>query len=451
MVGEKRTEVNIRHLLEDLRDAYPMGSTEEVVLTELVSNALDAGAGRIEFDFDRVLASVSVVDDGRGMTWEEFVKYHDIAESGKGRGSGIGFAGVGAKLALLISRAVYTETVGPDGKFAAVWRLLGDRHAVWREVPPLGRVKGTRGTAVELRLVDPNSPLLDSEFVSQKLLEHFLPFFVPGLHSFLQRVYGRVVSFRVGRRIPALSKGHPLAEGTVKELDEGAVVVSRRHRGEPEFYLCTHGKVILRGWESLGVAVEGLGGIIGIAEVPGLVRILSLNKCDVLRDKESLRVFRKLRKAVGQAVLRLLEEMGVLTRSEEGRSTDLVRELSQIFSGLVKTYPELKVLFGRDGGLHRSYKARVFRKSVGLSKGTPAVSSGLAVEFGSLGEEVLSAVISRKVILNKDHPALKRARAGDAEGLASVVGMACALSRFVDRPYDLIEDALKIWGRGKRR
>src|SRR5437667_121017 len=36
------TRVDLLHLLEDLRDAYP-GATEETILTEIVANALDSG------------------------------------------------------------------------------------------------------------------------------------------------------------------------------------------------------------------------------------------------------------------------------------------------------------------------------------------------------------------------------------------------------------------------
>ena len=40
LVGE--TRVDLLHLLEDLRDAYP-GAAEETILTEIVANALDSG------------------------------------------------------------------------------------------------------------------------------------------------------------------------------------------------------------------------------------------------------------------------------------------------------------------------------------------------------------------------------------------------------------------------
>ena len=40
------TRVNLRHLLEDIRDTYPF-PVDEVILTELVANALDSGASEI--------------------------------------------------------------------------------------------------------------------------------------------------------------------------------------------------------------------------------------------------------------------------------------------------------------------------------------------------------------------------------------------------------------------
>jgi hypothetical protein len=49
-VGE--TRVDLLHLLEDLRDAYP-GAAEETILTEMVANAIDSGAAVLTFTADR--------------------------------------------------------------------------------------------------------------------------------------------------------------------------------------------------------------------------------------------------------------------------------------------------------------------------------------------------------------------------------------------------------------
>ena len=71
-----QTRVDLRHLLEDLRDAYP-GSIEETILTEIIANSLDPAA-----------ATLTIVDDGSGMRRSELARYHDLATSTKTRGKG---------------------------------------------------------------------------------------------------------------------------------------------------------------------------------------------------------------------------------------------------------------------------------------------------------------------------------------------------------------------------
>src|SRR5207248_8147374 len=103
------TRVDLLHLLEDLRDAYP-GSIEETILTEIIANALDSGATQITFECDPSSSTLTTIDNGSGMRRRELARYHDIAASSKTRGQGIGFAGVGIKLGLLVCEEVVTET-----------------------------------------------------------------------------------------------------------------------------------------------------------------------------------------------------------------------------------------------------------------------------------------------------------------------------------------------------
>jgi C4-dicarboxylate-specific signal transduction histidine kinase len=103
------TRVDLLHLLEDLADAYP-GDLEETVLTEIIANALDSGTSSIALHSDPAAATLTVVDDGQGMSRAELRRLHDVAATAKARGEGIGFAGVGIKLGLLVSEEVLTET-----------------------------------------------------------------------------------------------------------------------------------------------------------------------------------------------------------------------------------------------------------------------------------------------------------------------------------------------------
>jgi Histidine kinase-, DNA gyrase B-, and HSP90-like ATPase len=88
------TRVDLLHLLEDLRDAYP-GAAEETIITEVVANSLDSEATVITLTTDPIARTLTIVDDGTGMRRRELARYHDIAASAKTRGAGIGFAGVG--------------------------------------------------------------------------------------------------------------------------------------------------------------------------------------------------------------------------------------------------------------------------------------------------------------------------------------------------------------------
>ena len=56
------TRVDLHHLLEDLRDAYS-GALEETILTEIVANCLDSGAGVVQVGTDPALSALTVVDD----------------------------------------------------------------------------------------------------------------------------------------------------------------------------------------------------------------------------------------------------------------------------------------------------------------------------------------------------------------------------------------------------
>lgn len=156
------TRVDLQHLLEDLRDAYT-GSLEETILTEVIANALDSGATRIRLLTEAANATLTIIDDGRGMQRRELARCHDVAASPKKRGEGIGFAGVGIKLGLLVSREVITETRRGATHVATRWCLAVRHRAPWKWMPPPG-LATTRGTAVRLVLTNQLSPLLDAGY-----------------------------------------------------------------------------------------------------------------------------------------------------------------------------------------------------------------------------------------------------------------------------------------------
>src|ERR1044071_6267908 len=251
------TRVDLLHLLEDLRDAYP-GSLEETILTEIIANALDSGASEISCRSDPAAGAVMVIDNGSGMQRRDLARFHDIAASSKVRGRGIGFAGVGIKLGLLLCDEVRTETRRGKVHVSSSWALASRQRAPWRWVPPEGMVAG-RGTAVRLTLQNPLSPLLDAGFVEEILRRNFAALFDARLREMLANHYpsgvtiglngellgdsappsGEVVPISI--RLPRRRK--PTAQGW---LAHAPAPLAEDRQG---IAISTFGKVIKRGWD----------------------------------------------------------------------------------------------------------------------------------------------------------------------------------------------------------
>lgn len=96
-MGLHYNSVNFRNLIKDLADMYTC-PVPEVILTELVANSLDAKAKKIDVKYDSSEQLLIVEDNGEGMSKKQFEEYHDFAAGLKTRGSGIGFAGLGARI-----------------------------------------------------------------------------------------------------------------------------------------------------------------------------------------------------------------------------------------------------------------------------------------------------------------------------------------------------------------
>jgi HSP90 family molecular chaperone len=187
------TRVDLLHLLEDLRDAYP-GSLEETILTEIAANALDSGATQISFECDPAQSTLTTVDNGTGMKRRELARYHDVAASTKSRGQGIGFAGVGIKLGLLVCEEVLTEARRGKSHVATSWRLSSRHRAPWKWVPPPGLVSD-RGTAVRLKVQNALSPLLDPGFLEGTLRRTTSLCLIRALMNFWHHITQKVLRF----------------------------------------------------------------------------------------------------------------------------------------------------------------------------------------------------------------------------------------------------------------
>jgi hypothetical protein len=356
-VGE--TRVDLQHLLEDLRDAYS-GSLEHTILTEIVANALDSGATTIRITTNPADATLTVVDDGRGMKRRELARYHDVAASAKARGEGIGFAGVGIKLGLLVSREVVTETRRGATHVATRWHLASKHRAPWKWIPP-PNFATARGTAVQLALENPLSPLLDGSYLEEAVRQHFETLFDPGFDDLLRRHYPQGIAFEID--------GRPLARTDAVHGERGEVAIRLGRRRTPSVLgflerhdgamsedrqgvaVSTFGKVIKRGWDWLGLTPAAPGRISGLIEAPELAACLTLSKSDFIRTGPRGATYLAYRKAIQEVVSRQLAAWGD-TRDAEAkpRTQRLERDLARVLEDLSDDFPLLRSLVDRRAG-----------------------------------------------------------------------------------------------------
>ncbi|MBI3062334.1 MAG: ATP-binding protein [Deltaproteobacteria bacterium] len=491
------TRVDLLHLLEDLRDAYP-GAIEETILTEIVANALDSGATQITFECDPAQGTLTTVDNGSGMRRRELARYHDIAASTKTRGQGIGFAGVGIKLGLLVCEEVVTETRRGKSHVATTWRLASRHRAPWKWAPPLGLVV-ERGTAVRLKIPNALSPLLDPGFLEASVRRHYQSLFDPTFDELLAAHYPEGITIHVnGRRLEKQRWTAPL---------QGSLQIRLARRRKPSAFgylirediplpeeqrglaISTYGKVIRRGWDWLGLTPSAPERVGGLIEVPELAACLTLNKGDFIRTGARGAAYLAFRKAIQEAVSVHLAAWGDAREStEETRPKfPLLASLVERRSGGQKrlplgvrrgvTDPQAFVTASVMQNAEEDKNTEEVKKppggepsdgQTGDGQPTHAVAGqdhglimpgkgarkpahyGLDIQFEDRPEDLeLGRLVESTVWVNRSHPAYRRALASRSIGYHIALAVAMALAPLaVESPneHGFVTAFLSRWG-----
>ena len=302
------------------------------------------------------------------MQRRELSGYHDLATTTKTRGRGIGFAGVGIKLGLLVCDEVLTETRRGKQHVATTWHLTSRRRAPWKWVRPPPGLVGERGTAVRLAVQDAFSVLVDASYIETVLYQHFYPLFDPDFDELLSRHYKGGVRFVVnGQTLPRgkwqgrerVPVGGPLAPEAQALGGRIPATCGRTPAGGTAgIAISALGKVIKRGWDWLGVAPSAAESIGGVIEAPALAACLTLNKADFIRTGQRGATYLAYRKAIQEAVSIRLSEWGNLgDRREDKRrraARPMERDLETVLMDLAESFPLVSTLVERRAGGQRS-------------------------------------------------------------------------------------------------
>jgi len=437
---------------------------------------------------------MTVIDNGNGMVGREFEEFHDIAATAKERGEGIGFAGIGVKLALLVAKEVITETKGDSFHKATRWTLESPRRAPWEYIAPHGLIDSPSGTAVSVIFPSDNSGLLSDHFIEHVVQTHFYPIL---RHEFmdkiLKHVYKRGMEFYVNGRKIQLPQAQEAIQSKLftvklgrkrKPVGVGFLSKSKEELPEDErgIAVSTYGKVIKRGWDWIGIAPQNPMRLSGIVEVPQLSEILTTNKADFLRDTASLQKYYRYRKAIQEAIEPILRELGQISVPQEGIEKalrPLEKEIERVLENMLDDFPELSSLLGIQrraepvSGIIPDASARPIETMVEWTKvmmgtrGGSGEGAGIeATEVGLPGERIkesqertelggehkgrrkrsgliigfddnpdrddLGWLIENIIWINKAHPAYQRAMDSGAENYHIVLTVAWVLSGYLE-------------------
>jgi hypothetical protein len=506
------TRVNLKHLLEDLRDSYPFPQ-EEAIITELIANALDSGASEIRFITDTEGQIMTIVDDGEGMSPQVFEEYHDIAATTKLRGKGIGFAGLGVKLALLLAKEVITQTKKSSFHLATKWKLVSPQRATWELIEPNGIIISSSGTAVSIILQYKESNLLSDNFIENVIQTHFHPILDEDfMDKILKYVYKRGVSFYLNGRKIDLSETERSIPSTPfivrigrrdKPVGIGFIIKSKEDFEEDVrgLAISTYGKVIKRGWDWIGISPRNPMRLTGIVEIPAISEILTTNKADFLKDFKSLQKYYRYRKAIQEAIDPILRDFGEIKAPRERFERDLKpleREIERVLGNMLKDFPELSTLFWRrqkgepETGVipdptSPPIGAQVEGRDVmtgtkgGLGEGSgvetspgemPGQRIQLGLEFTDPGREYegrkrlpgvmigfddnpdrkdLGWLMENTIWINKAHPAFKKVIDSEAENYHIILSVSWVLAGYLEgekSPQVFINQFLSNWVAG---
>lgn len=352
--------VNFRNLINDLKDMYSIDITE-IIITELIANALDAKASRIYIDYDFNKRELVITDNGNGMTHTQFIKYHDLAAGIKTRGAGIGFAGVGAKISFNIADAVITETVNKEFSGGSLWRLsTGDDHTeqlIWEDIPVCHLTRyGTRVQVCFNKVKEIEYSSIN-EIISI-LQKHYLPLFdVDFLDLYKSLGFYSDVKFFVNNELimPIRIREHyaldnikdVLLESNNKLFGYGFFGLGKTEYpfggDRTGVLISVYGKIVKNEWFSI-FPNQNASRVVGIVEVPDLIRFLNTSKQDFIRPKGRNLEFEKLYQPIREKFSEWINEIGLKTTPiDENLET---RKIEKELMKIIETIPEFSDFFG---------------------------------------------------------------------------------------------------------
>ena len=439
---------------------------------------------------------------------DQFAQYHDFAAGLKTRGSGIGFAGVGAKISFNVADRVVTETASHSFRGGSNWQLEANGRLYWDDIVVTSLIGN--GTRVAVHFDSNSKPSYTTTGDLKKLLQrNYLPLLDGKFLDLYERMnlYSGSLRFVInGQEYPPINiADNFIKEATTELYPQNAdgmfgfgvlgLAATDYPLGEDigGVLLCTHGKVVKA---DLFNQFPGSYGprVFGVVEVPGFIDFITTSKTDFNRGKgrsrqferlyaplrqdfsewlaglgiqqvamedprEAARLERELRQ-IAEAIPELSEFFGFRNRTRVLRPSDTGGTSADEHEGIEQTFPEGEGQRGTEPGIPAPGDdpgtALVENPDSGRQRADPITRrarSGPRIAFESRPEKVdLAWVDGNTVFINSGHPAYKKADASaTSRRVHCIFAIAGAVQKFLanpDAPPDLmfVDRMMSAWG-----
>jgi len=376
-VGDRRESgVHFLKMIEDLRNQFPYKALN-AFLIEAFANSVDAGSTRIDIFIGSDI--IKILDNGKGMKYDEFLDYHNLASETKTRGIGIGFAGVGAKIFLDKVYYIITETKSKNFHAATNWAFHGDKLRFIR-IPVQNRVTHDTGTYVEAKIKDLNEiKNLTIDNIRSTLQQHY--------NAILQGHYGEkritinnelILPFNIDPNNIEEEKEFSIKVG--KNNIKGYIIKTKSEINElfRGFQIVVYGKTICTNSFNQYPTYSAL--FTGMFFADYLIDIVTTPKSDFNRQSP---IWKKFNSRVGKDIGDWLDQIGAKIKLPE--QSDNLKSLSQ---QIEKTVNELLKL-PEFADIAEKFFQNIIRKNVVIKTDSGEIrgieQEGGQINKGSLG------------------------------------------------------------------
>ena len=351
--------VNFKKLVRNLAEMYNF-PVQEVVLVELIANSLDAKATVISINYDSSRSVLVISDNGNGMSKDQFRQYHDFAADLKSRGDGIGFAGLGAKIAFNCCNRIITETRSEEFEGSSVWFLDSRNKLVWEDNRKVENLLGC-GTRVEIHFSENYAkPFENDNYIEEILVQHYLPLFEKKFLEFYKKIDLYSDSLKVLINGKEINKFNIESRFRMEKVHPFFLSLKGKKYGVGVFGLTEKDYVLGEDKVGIGISVFGKlvkfdffnqfvdeisSRILGIVEIPVLIEFLNTSKSDFIKGKQLHRKFNKYYEPIRAEFKKWLTESGI--KSFEFTKTEDAIKLEQEIKKVIRELPELNELFSK--------------------------------------------------------------------------------------------------------